>query len=120
MAKVMDAATANSLAIEALSERAAIVMEANYKQEEENLTESLLMEIYDNIENAAKEGKFRTSHIIYDEVSFIDDYRVKLSLGLIVANIINILRRKGFHVDYHIQYSREIGCDHDYHLTIDW
>ena len=116
MAKVMDAATANSLAIEALSE----LMEANYKQEEENLTESLLMEIYDNIEIAAKEGKFRTSHIIYDEVSFIDDYRVKLSLGLIVANILNILRSKGFHVDYHIQYSQEIGCEFDYYLKIDW
>jgi hypothetical protein len=120
MAKVMDAATANSLAIEALSERAAIMMEANCKQEEENLTESLLLEIYDNIEAAAKEGKFRTSHMIYDEVTFIDNYRAKLSLGLIVANILNTLRRKGFHVDYHIQYSREIGCDHDYHLTIDW
>lgn len=120
MAKVMDAATANSLAIEALSERAAIMMEANCKQEEENLTESLLMEIYDNIEIAAKEGKFRTSHIIYDEVSFIDDYRAKLSLGLIVANIINILRSKNFHVDYYIRYSQEIGCEHDYHLIIDW
>ena len=120
MAKVIDAATANSLAIEALSERDAIMMEANCKQEEENLTESLRMESYDNIEIAAKEGKFRTSHIIYDEVSFIDDYRIKLSLGLIVANIINILRSKGFHADYHIQYSREIGCEHDYHLTIDW
>ena len=120
MAKVMDAAIANSLTLEAISNRNARQLEANYKQEEENLTESLLIEIYDNIEIAAKEGKFRTSHIIYDEVSFIDDYRVKLSLGLIVANILNILRRKGFHVDYHIQYSREIGCEHDYHLTIDW
>ena len=120
MAKVMDAAIANSLTLEAISNRSAQQLEANYKQEEENLTESLLMEIYDNIEIAAKEGKFRTSHIIYDEVSFIDDYRTKLSLGLIVANILNILRSKGFHVDYHIQYSREIGCEHDYHLTIDW
>ena len=120
MAKLMDAAIANSLTLEAISNRTARQLEANYKQEEENLTESLLMEIYDNIEIAAKEGKFRTSHVIYDEVSFIDDYRVKLSLGLIVANIINILRSKGFHVDYHIQYSREIGCEHDYYLTIDW
>jgi hypothetical protein len=120
MAKVMDAATAKSIMLEAISNHNAQPLKANYKQEEENLTESLLMEIYDNIETAAKEGRFQTSHTIYDEVSFIDDYRTKLSLGLIVANIINILRSKGFHVDYHIQYSREIGCEHDYYLTIDW
>ena len=58
MAKVMDATIANSLTLEAISNRTARQLEANYKQEEENLTESLLLEIYDNIEAAAKEGKF--------------------------------------------------------------
>ena len=77
MAKVIDAATANSLTLEAISNRTARQLEANYKQEEENLTESLLLEIYDNIEAAAKEGKFQTTHIIYDEVSFINDGKVK-------------------------------------------
>ena len=41
MAKVMDAATANSLATEALSD----MMEANYKQEEENLTDKWELQI---------------------------------------------------------------------------
>ena len=120
MAKVMDAAIANSLTLEAISNRSAQQLEANYKQEEENLTESLLMEIYDNIEIAAKEGKFQTSHIIYDEDSFMDNGRIKLQTGHIVSNIIKVLCGKGFHVDYHIQYSQEIGCEFDYYLKIDW
>ena len=122
MAKVMDAAIANSLTLEAISNRTARQLEANFKQEEENLTESLLLEIYDNIEAAAKEGKFQTTHIIYDEVSFTNEGRVKLSTGHIVSNIIRVLCGKGFHVDYYIQYSQDIdiGCEHDYHLIIDW
>ena len=120
MVKVMDAAIANSLTLEAISNRTAQQLEANHKQEEENLTESLLMEIYDNIETAAKEGKFQTSHIIYDEVSFMDNGSIKLRTGHIVSNVIRVLCGKGFHVDYHIQYSQDIGYGFDYHLKIEW
>ena len=121
MVKVMDAATAKSLMLEAISNHNAQQLKANYEQEEENLTESLLLEIYDNIEAAAKEGKFQTSHIIYDEVSFINEGKIKLSIGYIVSNIIKVLCDKGFHVNYYIlQYSQDIGYGYDYHLKIEW
>ena len=123
----MNAKIANEISYEALNKKTGYqhvssrIMDEHHKA----LADILLMEIYDSIEHYAKEAKFDCKFRIESYV-FWDAWRSqKLSAGLIMSYIMEVLRHKGFEVDYYSEYAFHCGWegltdDLDYILGIKW